>query len=127
AVESLVKCGALDSSGASRRGMVEILDQALSWGGSEHEARSSGQGSIFDLVEEGEEKPRHHAPIPVEEYDKSELLRLEKETLGLWVSEHPLSDIGAQLRRTTDPSPISSAAATARSSPSAGSSPRSSS
>ena len=102
ALESLVKCGALDSTGASRRGMVEVLDQALSWGGSEHEARSTGQGSIFDLVEEGEEKPRHHAPIPAEEYDKSELLRLEKETLGLWISEHPLSDIGAALRRKTD-------------------------
>ncbi|HWQ02289.1 MAG TPA: DNA polymerase III subunit alpha, partial [Gaiellaceae bacterium] len=102
ALESLVKCGALDSTGASRRGMVEVLDQALSWGGSEHEARSTGQGSIFDLVEEGEERPRHHAPIPAEEYDKSELLRLEKETLGLWVSEHPLSEIGAELRRKTD-------------------------
>jgi DNA polymerase III subunit alpha len=102
ALESLVKCGALDSSGASRRGMVEVLDQALSWGGSEHEARSSGQGSIFDLVEEGEERPRHHAPIPAGEYDKSELLRLEKETLGLWVSEHPLADLGAELRRKTD-------------------------
>ena len=103
AVESLVKSGAFDSTGASRMGMVGMLDQALSWGGSEHEARSSGQGSIFDLVETaGEEKPRHHAPIPAEEYERSELLRLEKETLGLWVSEHPLAEIGAELRRKTD-------------------------
>jgi DNA polymerase-3 subunit alpha len=102
ALESLVKCGALDSTGAHRKGMVDVLDQALSWGGSEHEARSTGQGSIFDLVDEGEERPRHHAPIPPGEYEKSELLRLEKETLGLWVSEHPLSDIGAELRRKTD-------------------------
>ena len=104
ALESLVKCGGLDSTGASRKGMADVLDQALSWGGSEHEARSSGQGSIFDLVEvaSGDERPRHHVPIGVEEYEKSELLRLEKETLGLWVSEHPLSDIGAELRRKTD-------------------------
>jgi DNA polymerase III subunit alpha len=104
AVESLVKSGAFDSTGSSRMGMVGMLDQALSWGGSEHEARSSGQGSIFDLVEPdaGEEKPRHHAPIPPEEYERSELLRLEKETLGLWVSEHPLAEIGAELRRKTD-------------------------
>ena len=102
ALESLVKCGALDSTGASRRGMVEVLDQALSWGGSEHEARSTGQGSIFDLVEEGEERPRHHAPIPAEEYDKSELLRLEKETLGLWISEHPLAELAGALKRKCD-------------------------
>ena len=103
ALESLVKCGALDSTGATRQGMVLMLDQALSFGGSEHEARSSGQGSIFDLVETtGAEKPRHHAAIPLDEYEKSELLRLEKETLGLWISEHPLSGIGEQLRRKTD-------------------------
>ena len=102
ALESLVKCGGFDSTGASRRGMVDVLDQALSWGGSEHEARSSGQGSIFDLVEDGAERPRHHAAISPEEYEKGELLRLEKETLGLWVSEHPLADLGDQLRRKTD-------------------------
>jgi DNA polymerase III subunit alpha len=103
ALESLVKCGALDSTGASRKGMVDMLEQALSWGGSEHDARSKGQGSIFDLVEEaGAERPGHHAPISSEEYERSELLRLEKETLGLWVSEHPLAGVGDQLRRKTD-------------------------
>jgi DNA polymerase-3 subunit alpha len=102
ALESLVKCGALDSSGASRKGMADVLDQALSWGGSEHEARSSGQGSIFDLVEEGSERPRHHAPIAPDEYEKSELLRLEKETLGLWISEHPLAEIAQELKRKCD-------------------------
>jgi DNA polymerase III subunit alpha len=102
ALESLVKCGALDSTGASRKGMVEVLDHALSWGGGEFEARERGQGSIFDLMDETEQKPRHHAPIPPEEYEKGDLLRLEKETLGLWVSEHPLAGIGDQLRRKTD-------------------------
>jgi DNA polymerase-3 subunit alpha len=103
ALESLVKCGALDSMGASRKGMVDLLDQALSYGGREQADRIAGQGSIFDLAEEtGVEKPRHHAPISQAEYEKSELLRLEKETLGLWVSEHPLAGIGDQLRRKTD-------------------------
>jgi DNA polymerase-3 subunit alpha len=103
ALESLVKCGSLDSTGATRQGMVFMLDQALSWGGSEHEARSSGQGSIFDLVETtAAERPKHHAPIPLEEYEKSELLRLEKETLGLWISEHPLAEVASQLKRKCD-------------------------
>ncbi|HZO62833.1 MAG TPA: DNA polymerase III subunit alpha [Gaiellaceae bacterium] len=102
ALESLVRCGALDSTGASRKGMADVLDQALSWGGSEHEARSSGQGSIFDLVEEGAERPKHHAPIPAGEYEKAELLRLEKETLGLWISEHPLADVAGELKRKCD-------------------------
>src|SRR4029077_19392281 len=42
ALWSTARCWARDSTGASRKGMTEVLDQALSWGGSEHEARSSG-------------------------------------------------------------------------------------
>jgi DNA polymerase-3 subunit alpha len=103
ALESLVKCGALDSTGASRRGLVEVLDHALSWGGREQADRIAGQGSIFDLAEDtGAERPRHHPEIAAGEYEKNELLRLEKETLGLWVSEHPLAGLGDQLRRKTD-------------------------
>ena len=39
--------------------------------------------------------------MPTEEYDKNDLLRLEKEVLGLYVSEHPLSGIRDELRRKT--------------------------
>jgi DNA polymerase-3 subunit alpha len=48
------------------------------------------------------EKARHHPPVPAGEFEKNELLRLEKEVLGLYVSEHPLSGIRDQLRRKTD-------------------------
>ena len=41
----------------------------------------------------------HHPPIPTAEYEKQELLRLERETLGLYVSEHPLHGVREQLRR----------------------------
>jgi DNA polymerase III subunit alpha len=101
-LEALVKCGALDSTGASRKGMLELLEQALAWGQKQQEDRLAGQGSIFDLGGEEEERPRQHPPIPTDEFDKKELLRLEKETLGLYVSEHPLHAIRDQLRRKTD-------------------------
>ncbi len=99
ALESLVKCGALPGS---RKAMLAVLDQALGAGSASHEARRFGQGSIFDLGDEPQ--PVHHAPLPTEEYDKPELLRLEKETLGLYVSEHPLSAIRGELRAKTDAS-----------------------
>ncbi len=103
ALESLVKCGALDSTGCSRRGMLECLDQALSWGGRSQADRLVGQGSIFDLDGGDEEaKPKHHPEIPRHEFEKNELLRLEKEVLGLYVSEHPLAAVRDQLRRKTD-------------------------
>src|SRR3954466_3803496 len=76
ALESLVKCGALPGS---RRGMLAVLEQALSWGQKQQADRLAGQGSIFDLGDTGtseEEKPRHHPPTPTEEFEKTELLRL---------------------------------------------------
>ncbi len=45
---------------------------------------------------------KHHPEILAGEFDERELLRLEKETLGLYVSEHPLERVQVQLRRKTD-------------------------
>jgi DNA polymerase-3 subunit alpha len=98
ALESLVKCGALDSTGSSRRGMLEALEYALSHGQRAQNDRLIGQSSLFG---EAEGKPEH-PPIRSEEFEKNELLRLEKETLGLYVSEHPLEAIRDQLRRKID-------------------------
>ncbi len=49
ATECLVKCGALDSTGATRKGMLEVLAQAQSAGQKSQEDSRRGQGSIFDL------------------------------------------------------------------------------
>jgi DNA polymerase III subunit alpha len=100
ALESLVNCGALDSTGASRKGMLERLDQAIGSGNAAHDARRFGQGSIFELGDEPREV--HYPQLSIEEFDKSQLLRMEKESLGVYVSEHPLSAIRDQLRRKTD-------------------------
>jgi DNA polymerase-3 subunit alpha len=104
ALESLVKCGALDTlDGASRMGMLAVLDQALQFGGARQAERLAGQSSIFDLDDSPvEERPRHHPTIPPGEFDRNELLALEKEVLGLYVSDHPLSAIRDQVRRKTD-------------------------
>jgi len=103
-LESLVKCGALDSTGASRMGMLAVLEQALAHGQKLAQDRLMGQTSLFegalDSVDSAYEK--HHPPVPTAEFEKQELLRLEKETLGLYVSEHPLSGVRDQLRRKTD-------------------------
>src|SRR6266498_4165220 len=58
---------------------------------------------IFDLGDApAADRPKHHPPLSVDEFEKGELLRLEKETLGLYVSEHPLAGIREQLRRKVD-------------------------
>jgi len=104
ALESLVKCGALDSTGATRMGMLAVLDQALAYGSKQAADRLAGQASIFDShIGDAEVAREQHQPeIPSGEFDDRELLRLEKETLGLYVSEHPLEQVRAELRRKTD-------------------------
>jgi len=98
-LEALVKCGALPGP---RKGMLEVLEQAVAWGQKQQADRLAGQGSIFDLGPVEDERPRHHPQVPSGEFEKNELLRLEKEVLGLYVSEHPLSGIRDQLRRKSD-------------------------
>jgi DNA polymerase-3 subunit alpha len=102
ALESLVSGGALDSTGASRMGMLHVLEDALSYGQKQQQDRLLGQASIFDLGDSPAASSRHHASIPDGEFEKGELLRMEKESLGLYVSEHPLNAIRDQLRRRTD-------------------------
>jgi DNA polymerase-3 subunit alpha len=97
ALESLIKCGALDSAGATRRGMFEAIEAALSSGARAHGDRIMGQDSLF-----GDDHPLEHPPIGATEYDKPDLLRMEKETLGVYVSEHPLHAVRDQLRLKTD-------------------------
>ena len=97
ALESLVKCGALDSTGATRKGMLDALEAALAHGSRAQTDRLLGQSSLF-----GEEEKLETVPISGDEFEKSELLRLEKEVLGLYVSEHPLHSVRDQLRRKTD-------------------------
>ncbi|MCZ7662529.1 MAG: OB-fold nucleic acid binding domain-containing protein [Thermoleophilia bacterium] len=106
ALESLIKAGALDSTEAPRRGMLVVLAQAMAHGQKTQADAAQGQGSIFDLMEVapasgasrnggGASRP---VDIPAGDFDKAELLRLEKETLGLYVSSHPLRDIRRQVR-----------------------------
>jgi len=103
ALESLVKCGALDSTGGTRKAMLEVLEQALSSGQKHAADRLAGQASIFDLGDgAAEAAPKHHPTLTTDEFEKNELLALEKETLGLYVSEHPLHELRDQLRRKTD-------------------------
>ncbi len=103
-IEALAKCGALDRIAPSRLGVLEerTLDQILAYGQRHQSDRLLGQASIFDLGAEETSSSDHEPKIPLLEADKATLLRMEKESLGLYVSEHPLSAIRDQLRRRTD-------------------------
>ena len=114
AIEALVKCGALGSTGATRKGMLEVLEKAQAKGQQVQQDAQIGQGSIFDLQEEGTGPGAAgasamsafaapvHAPIPTEEFEQPELLAAEKEAIGLFVSAHPLKPLRDALRARVD-------------------------
>jgi DNA polymerase-3 subunit alpha len=105
AIECLIKCGAFDSTGGSRKGMLEALPAATAFGQKAQEDSRLGQSSIFDLgggAEQSGPARQHHAPIRAEEFDQRELLRLEKETLGTFLSSHPLAEVKDALRGRVD-------------------------
>jgi len=107
AIECLIKCGALDSTGATRRGMLEALPAAQSAGQKAQEDAQLGQGSIFDFGEEqgagAQASAAHHRPpISAAEFERRELLAMEKETLGTYLSSHPLSEVRNALRARVD-------------------------
>jgi DNA polymerase III subunit alpha len=111
AIEALVKCGALGSTGASRKGMLAVLEQAQSAGQKAQLDAQIGQGSIFDMLGgDSSGAPDgstpfaapSHPPIPAEEFDQHELLAVEKEAIGLFISAHPLKQVREALRLKVD-------------------------
>jgi DNA polymerase III subunit alpha len=96
AVESLVMAGALPGS---RKGMLAVVEQAVA--AASARARQKDQMSILEYESDGTSHS-YYEPVSDEEFEKADLLRLEKESLGLYVSEHPLDAIRDQLRKRTD-------------------------
>lgn len=100
-LEALIKGGAFDSTGATRRGMLAALPAAMSAGDRARRDLAHGQGGLFDLMAEAHVHVTH-PPISGEEFEPDVRLRFEKEALGLWVSAHPLQDLREQLVSEVD-------------------------
>jgi DNA polymerase-3 subunit alpha len=98
-VESLIKAGAFDSLGATRRALIEIHEGAVERAVSDKRAEANGQvGFDFDSLWD---EPEHAVEAIPErpEWPKREKLAAEREMLGLYVSDHPLAGLEAQLAR----------------------------
>jgi DNA polymerase-3 subunit alpha len=102
AIEALIKCGAFGSTGASRRGMLAVLEAAQGAGQKAQLDAQVGQGSIFDLDPTPAFSAPQHPPIPSEEFDQAELLAVEKESIGLFISAHPLKEVREALQVKCD-------------------------
>lgn len=86
-LEHLVKTGAFDFSGRSRRALFDGIDAALAAVAAHARDRAAGQHSLFDAF--GEEAP-FRPTADADEFPLSDRLTFEKELLGFYVSGHPL-------------------------------------
>lgn len=92
-IESLIKAGAMDSFG-NRRQMIESLDKYLLGITRDQKARDSGMVSLFALGEdEAAAQVKTDSFEKVPDFSHSEKLRMEKEMLGLYISDHPLNHL----------------------------------
>ncbi len=91
-VENLIKSGALDSFGVTRKQQMLVYAGVIDSIQKERKNEIAGQISLMDLLGE-EEKESFQISYPdVGEYEKEQLLAMEKEVLGIYVSGHPLDD-----------------------------------
>ena len=102
AIECLIKCGAFDSLPGSRKGMLEVLPEAQAAGNKAQADAHLGQGSIFDMGGDDLTGGSQHPPISEVEFDQKEVLALEKETLGTFLSSHPLDGLREAIRAASD-------------------------
>jgi len=115
-LEALVKCGAFDSTAPRARECSNCSTRSSPGGRSRPPTGWPGRARSSTCSRRPRPARAAHPEIANEEYEKPELLKLEKEVLGLYVSEHPLHAIRDQLRRkTTARCPSSTGAVTARS------------
>ena len=98
-IENLIKAGALDTLGGTRKQFMSIYIQIMDHVNQEKKYSMSGQMSLFDLVGE-EEKADFQIRMPdVGEYSKENKLAFEKEVLGIYLTGHPLEEYEERWRK----------------------------
>ena len=105
-IESLIKCGAFDSTGAKRSQMMAALESALEYGQRVQKERTDPQMGLFDL---GDNQLSINAPVLPEigEWDGKQFLIFEKESVGFYLSGHPLTRYEEVLDKFTNANAIS--------------------
>lgn len=97
-IESLIKCGAFASTGARRSQLMEVLDRTMESAAASQTERRSGQATLFGASLE--HAPDERSSLPdIPEWDDTTLARSEKESLGFYITSHPLAPYAPDLER----------------------------
>ena len=99
AVENFIKCGAMDCFGNHRSELLAVYDTMMDSIATSRKKNLEGQMGLFALLEDDE--PAASIPIPkLQEMKRADLMAMEKETTGIYITGHPMDDYRAYLRNT---------------------------
>lgn len=108
AVENLIRSGAFDCFGARRSQMIGVYEKVLDAVTGARRQNVEGQLDFFTMASGGELEHHPEIPMPdIPEYTPQELMTMEKETTGLYLSGHPMDAYRDQVRRLKLPSILS--------------------
>ena len=97
-LESLIKVGAFDFTGAKRAQLMTVLDEAINHAQNYQRDREAGQVNMFDVLTSETPEVRPEPSLPsVEEWRERQKLAFEKEALGFYISGHPLDRFQTEL------------------------------
>ncbi len=100
AVENFIKCGAMDCFGYHRSELLAVFDTMMDSIAESRKKNLDGQIGLFAMLQE-EEDTSVSIPIPkLNEMSKADLMLLEKETTGIYISGHPMDDYRPYLKNT---------------------------
>ena len=99
AVENFIKCGAMDCFGHHRSELLTVYEAMMDSISSSRKKNLEGQMGLFSMLENDD--PAVSIPIPsLPEKSRAELMLMEKETTGIYLSGHPMDDYRAYLKKT---------------------------
>ena len=101
-IESLIKSGAFDELGETRHTLLNSFEGVLDTISGETKKSIEGQVTMFDIASQETTEKHKYSLNKAEEYDERELLDMEKEMLGIYISGHPLAKLQEKIKANTN-------------------------
>ena len=100
AVENFIKCGAMDCFGHHRSELLAVYDRMMDSIAASRKKNLEGQLGLFSMLSDSEAPTAMDIPKK-EEFPRAELMAMEKETTGIYLSGHPMDDYRGYLKNTS--------------------------